>query len=415
MTVTPSIDPARLLEEQLAQASPDLLRELLTTFINTLMSAEADAVCGAAYGTVSQDRVNRRNGYRAREFDTRAGTIELAIPKLRTETYFPEWLLERRKRAERALTSVVATCYLLGVSTRRMDKLVQSLGITTLSKSQVSQMAKDLDAHVEQFRTRSLAEAGPFTFVAADALVLKVREGGRVVPVHALVATGVNADGHREVLGIQVTSSEDGAGWLAFFRDLTARGLSGVKLVTSDAHRGLVNAIAATLPGAAWQRCRTHYAANLMSLTPKSSWGWVKALLHSVYDQPDAESVHAQFDRVVDALSEKLPAVAEHLEEARTDILAFTAFPKEIWRQIWSNNPNERLNKEIRRRTDVVGIFPDRSSIIRLVGAVLAEQHDEWAEGRRYLGLDVLARSQAIDTTTEEASNELTTIQAITA
>ena len=309
---------------------------------------------------------------------------------------------------------MVATCYLLGVSTRRMDKLVQSLGITTLSKSQVSEMAKELDAHVEEFRTRRLEDAGPFTFVAADALVLKVREGGRVVGVHALVATGINADGHREILGLQVTTAEDGAGWLGFFRDLTARGLSGVKLVTSDAHAGLVAAIAATLPGACWQRCRTHYAANLMSATPKSSWGWVKALLHSVYDQPDAEAVHAQFDRVVDALTEKLPNVAGHLEHARTDILAFTAFPKEIWRQIWSNNPNERLNREIRRRTDVVGIFPDRGSIVRLVGAVLAEQHDEWAEGRRYLGLDVLAKSQAVDTHTEEVTEDLT-LQAITA
>jgi putative transposase len=414
MTVTPSIDPARLLEEQLAQASPDLLRELLGTFINTLLSAEADAVCGAEYGTSTPERVNRRNGYRHREFDTRAGTLDVAIPKLRQGSYFPEWLLERRKRAERALTSVVATCYLLGVSTRRMDKLVASLGITSLSKSQVSEMAKELDAHVEEFRTRSLAEAGPFTFVAADALVLKVREGGRVVPVHALVATGVNADGHREILGVQVTTSEDGAGWLAFFRDLTARGLCGVRLVTSDAHRGLTAAIAATMAGASWQRCRTHYAANLMSATPKSSWGWVKALLHSIYDQPDSEAVHAQFDRVVDALHEKLPAVADHLDGARDDLLAFTAFPKEIWRQIWSNNPNERLNREIRRRTDVVGIFPDRASVIRLVGAVLAEQHDEWAEGRRYLGLDVLARSQTVDTTTDEEVNE-PAIQAITA
>ncbi len=402
MTVSSSIDPARLLEEQLAQASPDLLRELLGTFINTLLSAEADAVCGAEYGAVTPERVNRRNGYRHRDFDTRAGTLDVAIPNLRQGSYFPEWLLERRKRAERALTSVVATCYLLGVSTRRMDKLVSSLGITSLSRSQVSEMARELDGHVEEFRTRSLAEAGPFTFVAADALVLKVREGGRVVPVHALVATGVNADGHREILGIQVTTAEDGAGWLAFFRDLTARDLSGVKLVTSDAHAGLTAAIAATLPGASWQRCRTHYAANLMSATPKSSWGWVKALLHSIYDQPEAESVHAQFNRVLDALTEKLPAVAEHLETARVDILAFTVFPKDIWRQIWSNNPNERFDREIRRRTDVVGIFPDRPSLIRLIGAVLAEQHDEWAEGRRYLGLDVLAKSQSIDDTPAE-------------
>jgi len=412
MTVTPSIDGARLIEEQLAQASPDLLRELLTTFINTLMSAEADAVCGAAYGTSSPDRTNRRNGYRHRDFDTRTGTLDLEVPKLRTGTYFPDWLLERRKRAERALTSVVATCYLLGVSTRRMDKLVQSLGITTLSKSQVSEMAKDLDAHVEEFRTRRLDDAGPFTFVAADALVLKVREGGQVVPVHALVATGVDADGHRQVLGVQVTTSEDGAGWLAFFRDLVARGLSGVRLVTSDAHAGLVAAITATLPGASWQRCRTHYAANLMSTTPKSSWPWVKALLHSVYDQPDKAAVNDQFDRIIEALANKFPAVADHLEAARADILAFTAFPKEVWRQIWSNNPNERLNREIRRRTDVVGIFPDRSSIIRLVGAVLAEQHDEWAEARRYLGLDVLAKSQNI--TSEEVNTE-PILQALTA
>ena len=204
------------------------------------------------FQTRSEERVNRRNGYRAREFDTRAGTIELAIPKLRQGTYFPEWLLERRKRAERALTSVVATCYLLGVSTRRMDKLLASLGITTLSKSQVSEMAKELDSHVEEFRTRSLTDAGPFTFVAADALVLKVREGGRVVGVRALVATGVNNNGHREILGLHVTTSEDGAGWLAFFRDLVARGLSGVKLVTSDAHAGLVAAIGAR-KGLGWQ------------------------------------------------------------------------------------------------------------------------------------------------------------------
>jgi putative transposase len=402
MTAVPSIDPARFLDEQLSQASPDLMRELLTTFVNALLSAQADAVCGAGYNERSPERVNSRNGYRHRDLDTRVGTLDVAVPKLRTGSLYPDWLLERRKRAERALTSVVATCYLLGVSTRRMDKLVQTLGITGLSKSQVSVMAKELDEQVEEFRTRRLEEAGPFTFVAADALVLKVREGGRVVPVHVLVATGVNADGHREILGVQVTTSEDGAGWLAFFRDLTARGLSGVKLVTSDAHDGLVAAIAATIPGAAWQRCRTHYAANLMSATPKSSWPWVKALLHSIYDQPDADAVHAQFDRVVDALAEKLPTVAEHLETARADILAFTAFPKEIWRQIWSNNPNERLNREIRRRTDVVGIFPNRQAIIRLVGAVLAEQHDEWAEGRRYLGLDIITRAQAATTETEQ-------------
>ena len=399
MTAPHILNPAALLEKGLSDASPDLMRMLLSTVINALLSVEADAVCGAEYGTPSPDRTNSRNGYRHRELDTRTGTIDVAIPKLREGSYFPEWLLERRKRAESALISVVATCYLLGVSTRRMDKLVATLGITGLSKSQVSRMAADLDEQVAAFRTRPLAEAGPFTFVAADALTMKVRENGRVVNAVVLVATGVNADGHREVLGVKVATSETGAAWNAFFADLVARGLTGVRLVTSDAHAGLVEAIAANLPGTAWQRCRTHYAANLMDVTPKSSWGWVKAMLHSVYDQPDAEAVHAQYDRVLDALAGKLPEVHDHLDGARADVLAFTAFPKQVWRQVWSNNPNERLNREIRRRTDVVGIFPNRDSVTRLVGAVLAEQHDDWIEGRRYLGLDVLARAAAAGTT----------------
>ena len=409
------IDAEKLLADQLATASPDLLRGLLSTFIHVLMDAETDAVCGASYRQRSDERTNSRNGHRHRDFDTRAGTIDVGIPKLRHGSYFPDWLLERRKRAERALTSVVATCYLLGVSTRRMERLVESLGVTRLSKSQVSIMAQELDEAVEAFRTRPL-DAGPYTFVAADALVLKVRENSRVVGVHTLIATGINAEGYREILGVQVSTAEDGAGWLAFFRDLVARGLSGVAMVTSDAHPGLVAAIGATLPGAAWQRCRTHYAANLMAATPKSSWPWVRTLLHSIYDQPDAESVVAQYDRVLDALGEKLPNVAEHLDGARTDLLAFTAFPKQIWRQIWSNNPQERLNKEIRRRTDVVGIFPDRASVIRLVGAVLAEQHDEWIEGRRYLGLEVLTRARtALDTTGQPDDQQTPATPALTA
>lgn len=318
MTAPHILNPAQVLNNALSDASPDLMRNLLQTMINALLSAEADAVCGAEYGMPSSERVNSRNGYRYRELDTRAGTLEVAVPKLRSGTYFPDWLLERRKRAESALISVVATCYLLGVSTRRMDKLVQSLGITGLSKSQVSRMAAELDEQVSAFRIRPLGEAGPFAFVAADALTMKVRENGRVVSAAVLVATGVNADGHREVLGVKVATSETKHAWNAFFADLVARGLTsgpeGVLMVTSDAHAGLVEAIAANLPGTSWQRCRTHYAANLMDVCPKASWGWVKALLHSVYDQPDAKAVHAQFDRVLDALADKLPAVHDHLD-----------------------------------------------------------------------------------------------------
>ena len=407
MTAAHIVDPAGLLGEALSEASPDLMRHLLQTMINALLSADADAVVGAEWGRPSPERTAQRNGYRHRDLDTRVGTIDVAVPKLRSGTYFPEWLLERRKRAETALITVVADCYLAGVSTRRMDKLVKTLGINALSKSQVSRMATELDEHVESFRHRPLGEAGPFTFVAADALTMKVREGGRVVNAVALIATGVNGDGHREVLGLRVATSETGAAWNEFFADLVARGLTGVRLVTSDAHTGLVEAIAANLPGSVGQRCRTHYAANWLAATPKSMWPAVKAMLHCVYDQPDATAVDAQFDRLIDYVTGKLPAVADHLGQAREDILASTTFPKDVRTQIWSNNPAKRLNREIRRRTDAVGIFPNRAAIVRLVGAVLAEQTDEWAEGRRYLGLDLLNRSRL--SLVEDTGNEVNT------
>ncbi|ACV05718.1 IS256 family transposase [Kytococcus sedentarius] len=415
MTAPHIVDPAGLLGEALAEASPDLMRHLLQEVINALLSADADAVVGAEYGRPSQTRTAQRNGYRHRDLDTRVGTIDVAVPKLRTGTYFPQWLLERRKRAESALITVVADCYLAGVSTRRMDKLVKTLGIDSLSKSQVSRMAAELDEHVEEFRHRPLDTAGPWTFISADALTMKVREGGRVINTVALIATGVNNDGRREVLGLRVATGETHSAWNEFFADLVARGLTGVQLVTSDAHVGLVEALRANLPGATWQRCRTHYAANLMATCPKSMWPAVKAMLHSVYDQPDAPAVEAQFDRLLDYVAEKLPDVHDHLDAARADILAFTAFPKDVWSQIWSNNPAERLNREIRRRTDSVGIFPNRAAVVRLVGAVLAEQTDEWAEGRRYMGLDLLARCRLHLVTTPEETTTTTTLPALTA
>ncbi len=321
MTAVPSIDdPAEFLNQVLGQSSPDLLRELLEGFVNTILSAQADQVCGAPHGVRDEARVNRRNGYRHRDLDTRIGTLDVAVPKLREGSFYPDWLLTRQTRSEKALVSVVATCYLLGVSTRRMDKLVKALGITGLSKSQVSVMAGELDQLVADFRNRPL-DAGPYTFVAADALTMRVREGGRVVKVAVMVATGVSADGYREVLGVSVLTSESHASWLTFFKDLVARGLTGVALVTSDAHTGLVDAIGATLPGASWQRCRTHYTANLMSVCPKQAWPAVKAWLHSVFEQADPQAVHAQYDRLLaEVEANKLPGVHTHLEAARDEV-----------------------------------------------------------------------------------------------
>ena len=388
-----TMDVQGWLRKQLEDASPDLLRAMVKEMAEALMSAETDALCGAPYGERSPERVNRRNGYRERDWDTRVGSIELAVPKLREGSYFPDWLLERRRRAEQAFVSVIADAYLAGVSTRRVEKLVQQLGVERMSKSQVSRLAKSLDQIVEDFRNRPL-DGAPYAYVTFDALQVKCREGGRTVNVCVVHAVGVNRDGYRESLGLDVVTSEDGASWLAFLRSLVARGLSGVKLVTSDAHRGLVDAIAATLPGAAWQRCRTHATRNLLTRVPKSAQSFVATMVRTIFAQPDADMVREQHRRIVDHLATRFPEAAALLEEAETDLLAFTAFPKEHWRQLWSNNSLERLNKEIRRRTDVVGIFPDRPSVIRLVGAVLAEQNDEWAvASRRYLSVESLAKA----------------------
>ena len=389
MTAHNKIDAIGWLRKQLEQA-PDPIREALAEVIMAVMNADADGMCGAGYGERSADRVNQRNGYRTRPWDTRVGTIALDIPKLRHGSYFPSWLLEPRRRAEQALVSVVVEAYVQGVSTRKVEDLVQALGIERMSKSQVSELAKTLDETVRSFRERPLQ--GGYRYVWIDAVVFKCREGGRVANVAGLVAVGVNAEGRREVLGLDVVTSEDGAGWLAFVRSLVARGLSGVELVISDAHSGLKAAIASALPGASWQRCRTHFMRNLLVTVPKSMQGLVATTVRSIYAQPDAESVRAQHARVVEQLAPRFPKAAKMLADAVEDLLAFTSFPKEHWRQIWSNNPQERLNREIRRRSDVVGIFPNRDSLIRLVGAVLCELHDDWVVVRRYMTFDIQQR-----------------------
>jgi len=385
MTVSNNIDALAWLRKQVEEVASDPLREALNEMVNGLMGADADALCGAGYGERSAERVNHRNGYRERSLDTRMGTIELQIPKLRQGTYFPGWLLEPRRRAEKALTSVIAEAYLQGVSTRRVEDLVQSLGIEKISKSQVSVLARELGHTVKSFRERKLSES--FKYLWLDALVLKSREGGRIVNVACVIAVGVNPDGHREVLGMDVVTVEDGAGWLAFLRGLKARGLRGVELVVSDAHQGLREAAASVLPGASWQRCRTHFMRNLLTRVPKAAQGFVATVVRSIFAQPDAESVREQHHRVVEQLQGRFPDAAKMLAEAE-ELLSFTSFPKEHWRQIWSNNPQERLNREIRRRTDVVGIFPNRDAIVRLVGAVLCEIHDDWAVVRRYMTID---------------------------
>ncbi len=389
------MDALAWLRKHLDDDGNDLLRDMVRGFAEQLMAAEVDMVTGAGWGEVSPDRVNHRNGYRMRPFDTRVGTIALGSASTGGEG----------PRRGRGLSVTSA-----GVSTRRVDGLVKTLGIESLSKSQVSRMAGELDEMVAEFRNRPL-DAGPYTYVWMDALTQKVREGGRIINVAVVIAVGVNVDGHREVLGIDVITTEDGAGWLAFLRGLVARGLSGVSLVVSDAHPGLVDAIASTLPGASWQRCRTHYMRNLLTKVPKSAQAMVATLVRTIFAQPDATSVRAQFTRVVDQLAEQFADAADHLADAGPDVLAFAGFPKEHWRQIWSNNPQERLNKELRRRTDVVGIFPNRDAVIRLVGAVLAEQHDVWAVARRYMSTELLtrARMHIIETDLEEVTQHALT------
>src|SRR5665647_2182786 len=313
------MDMSGCLRKQLEDASPDLLRTMVKDMAEALMSADADAVYGAGYGERSPERVNRRNGYRERDWDTRVGSIEFAVPKLREGSYFPDWLLQPRRRAEQAFVSVIADAYLAGVSTRRVEKLVQQLGVERMSKSQVSRLAQSLDQIVEDFRTRPL-DGAPYAYVTLDALVVKCREGGRIVNVCVVHAVGVNKDGFRESLGLDVVTSEDGAAWLAFMRGLVARGLSGVKLASSDAHPGLVDAIAATLPGACWQRCRTHFMRNLLTRVPKSAQGFVATMVRTIFAQPDEWAVARRYmsaDSITKALTDPVDEPEEMIAIAQ--------------------------------------------------------------------------------------------------
>lgn len=380
-----SMDLLGLLRKGVEEADVDFLREALRVMVEAIMDADVSSQIGAQYAERSSSRLTHRNGYRPRPWDTRVGSMELRIPKLREGSYFPS-LLEPRRRSERALLAVVQQAYVEGVSTRRVDDLVKALGCEGISKSQVSRICQELDTVVESFLSRPL-DGGPYPYLWLDALTQKVREAGRIVNVSLVVATGVNGEGKREVLGLDVGTSEDGTFWLSFLRSLVARGLMGVQLVVSDAHQGLKESLSTVFTGASWQRCRTHFMTNLLSRVPKRAQPAVATMVRTIYQQLSAPEVHAQHERVVAQITERFPSAAELLEGAREEILAFTSFPRSHWKQIWSNNPLERLNREVRRRTDVVGIFPNRPAIMRLVGAVLAEQHDEWAVSRRYLNM----------------------------
>jgi len=378
-------DLSDLLDAIRAGGDLDVVRRSVELVLQALIDTEATEVIGAAPYERTATRTTQRNGTRGRLLSTKAGDVELKIPKLRVGSFFPA-VLERRRRIDRALFAVVIEAYVHGVSTRKVDDLVAALGLESgISKSEVSRICTELDSTLEAFRTRSL-EHTEFPYVLLDATYIKGRVGGRVVSRAVVVATGITRTGDREVLGCDVGDSEDGAFWTAFLRSLRARGLSGVQLVISDAHQGLVNAIDAVLLGAAWQRCRVHFMRNVLAKIPRASGEMVAAAIRTIFAQPDAEHVAAQLDEITSMLARQFPVVADMLHDARADLLAFSNFPTAHWKKIWSTNPLERLNKEIKRRTNVVGIFPNDAALLRLVTAVIAETHDEWAVcDRRYL------------------------------
>ena len=378
-------DLIELLDAIRAGGDLDVVRRSVELVLQALIDAEATEVIGAEPHERTPARTTQRNGARERLLSTKAGDVELRIPKLRKGSFFPA-VLERRRRIDRALFAVVIEAYVHGVSTRKVDDLVAALGLESgISKSEVSRICGELDTTLEAFRTRPLSHV-EFPYVFLDATYVKARVGGRVLARAVVIATGVTRSGDREVLGCDVGDSEDGAFWTAFLRSLRARGLTGTQLVISDAHQGLVHSIEAVLLGTSWQRCRVHFMRNVLAKIPKASGEMVAAAIRTIFAQPDATHVEAQFDEITTMLKGQFPVVADMLTDARADLLAFTSFPVLHWKKIWSTNPLERVNKEIKRRTNVVGIFPNEAALTRLVTAVIAETHDEWQVcDRRYL------------------------------
>lgn len=384
----------------------DALREGVKLLAQALMELEVSEKIGAERYQRTKERKTYRNGYRRRRWDTRVGTIMLRVPKLRKGSYFPS-LLEPRRRTERALLSVVQEAYVQGVSTRKVDALVRSLGMEGISKSEVSRICKELDEALERFRSRPLTSEYPYVWV--DAKLVKVRVDGRVVLMAAVVAIGVRATGERDVLGFDVGAAESYEFWLEFLRSLVARGLCGVKLVISDAHEGLKRALGEVLAGASWQRCRVHFMRNLVSRVPKHAQAEVTAWVRTIFAQPDQGMARKQLELVAAHLEKRFPKVAGYLREAGEDVLSYMAFPPGHWRRIHSTNPLERLLRELGRRCDVVGIFPNSQAALRLIGAVLEEQQDEWEAGRRYFSQASMAALYGIRNGQETSPEEVLT------
>ena len=385
----------------------DLVHQLAQLGMQELIEAEATEVIGADKWERTIDRVTHRNGHRPRTLSTTTGDMQLAIPKFDRGSFFPE-VLEPRRRIDQAMHAVVMEAYVHGVSTRSVDKLVAALGVDTgISKSEVSRICAALDERVDAFRNRTLGHT-TFPYVYLDATYVHVRDDalGQVVSRAVVVATGITAEGGREILGVDIGDSEDATFWTAFLRSLKARGLTGVKLVISDAHEGLKKAISKCFSGSSWQRCKVHFIRNLLARIPKAESDFVAAAFRSIFALNTAEQVRARWDEVANMLQERFPKAADLLNEAKDDVLAFAVFPESHWRKIWSNNPLERLNKEIKRRTNVIGIFPNDRAAIRLIGAVLADQHEEWAIARRYMSNNSMADLAAMCDTTNQPQLE---------